>query len=142
MVNLPLVIQPGGTATPALDGIALKIDTLFLPADNSSSSADDATRSPLHFRLIRSKNFSVAYDTTVPIEGLPEAVQGGAETYRSELAAFRTQQGGSPAPAPAISLFGQNISGSYSIVDLTIGNVPNQPILIVEWLLNLSPGFG
>lgn len=137
-VYLPIIDGPGEQVSQTLDGVPLTIRTLFLPGEFESSAPDDASQIATAFSLNPFQSFSIIsapYGPSPPIEELPNAEPGGAETYRTALADYRIQQGGTPSPAPAISLFSQSIAGSYSIVDLMTDGENSQPTLIAEWVV-------
>ncbi|NUM48759.1 MAG: CHAP domain-containing protein, partial [Anaerolineales bacterium] len=136
-VYLPLV-KYGNSASPTLDGIPLKVGSLFLPGEFEVSATDDANQIATAFLLNPFREFSitsVAYGESPTVENLPNATPGGAEIYRNALSDFRTQQGGNPQPAPAVLLLGQMIVGSYSIVELITDGETAQATLIVEWVV-------
>ncbi len=137
IVYLPVVVKPVGPVEISIDGIPLTIDSPFMPSQIVASNPGDASQVASAFSLTPYEEFSllaVQYGNFAPIEDLPVATQGGSITYRSVLASFRSQQGGSPSPALSVELFGQNVSGSYSIVDLITGDVAAST-LIVEWVV-------
>jgi formylglycine-generating enzyme required for sulfatase activity len=137
-VYLPIIDGPGEQVSQTLDGVSLIISTLFLPGEFESSAPSDASQIATAFSLNPFQSFSIIsapYGPAPPIEALPDAVPGGAEIYRAALADYRAEQGGTPAPAPAVSLFGQAIAGNYSIVDLITDDESDQPTLIAEWVV-------
>lgn len=137
-VYLPLIDGPGERVSQTLDGVPLTISTFFLPGEFESSAPDDASQIATAFSLNPFQSFSIIsapYGPPPPIEALPDAVPGGAESYRTALTDYRVQQGGTPQPAPAVSLFGQMITGSYSIVDLMTNGEAGQLTLIAEWVV-------
>lgn len=137
-IYLPLVTKLGGSASPTIDGVTLEIRSPFLPGSFESAAPDDANQITSAFTLKPFQEFSVIsvpYGPAPPIEALPNAVPGGASIYRTALNDYRTQQGGTPSPAPVVSLFGQSIAGSYSIVDLITSDETAQSTLIAEWIV-------
>lgn len=137
-VYLPLVDGPGEQVSQTLDGVPLTISTFFFPGEFESSAPDDVSQIATAFSLNPFQSFSiisVPYGPSPPIEELPDALPGGAATYRATLADYRIQQGGAPSPAPVVSLFGQKITGSFSVVDLMTGGEIGQPTLIAEWVV-------
>ena len=135
---LPFVTKLGGIASPTIDGITLEIQSPFLPGEFESAAPDDVNQITSAFTLKPFQEFSiisVPYGPAPPIEDLPDAIPGGAGAYRIELNDYRTAQGGTPSTAPAISLFGQSIAGSYSIVDLMTSDETPRTTLIAEWVV-------
>jgi formylglycine-generating enzyme required for sulfatase activity len=135
---LPLVTSSGEVATPTIDGVPIRVGARFLPGEFISSQPEDANQITTAFLLNPFREFSiisVPYGPAPPIENLPDAAPGGADVYRSALADYRIQQGGTPQPGPTVSLFDQEITGSYSIVDLVIDSDTPQSTLIVEWVV-------
>jgi hypothetical protein len=124
----------------SLDGVPLSLCTSFLPAkafimpepDNSIQVAtavgwDDSF-----------KEFSITaipFGTKPSTEDLPTAQVNGAKIYRTALEEYRKRQGGSPQTGPTASLFGQQVAGSTSIVNLNIDVLTAKPVLIVEWVV-------
>lgn len=121
---LPLIRNTGEQTASMLDGVALEISTPFLPGEFESSEIEDANQIATAFSLNPFQSFSiisVPYGPPPPIEELPDAEPGGAEIYRNAPANYRIQQGGTPMPTPAVTLFGQSVIGNYSIVELITG---------------------
>ena len=137
-IYLSLVTKMGGSASPTVDGVILDIRSPFLPGQFESTAADDVNQITSAFTVKPFQEFSIIsipYGTTPPIEALPNAIPGGASIYRTALNDYRTQQGGTPSPAPAVSLFGQSIAGNYSIVDLITSDETARSTLIAEWIV-------
>lgn len=135
---LPIVTKLGGIASPTVDGVTLEVESPFLPGEFESTAEDDANQITSAFTVKPYQEFSiisVAYGSAPPAEALPDAIPGGATLYRTALNGYRAEQGGTPAPAPALSLFGQSISGNYSIVDLITSDETARPTLIAEWVV-------
>lgn len=138
LAYLPMVATPGDRASPKIAGVRLEIVSPHLPGEMVSSEPDDASQLATAFALDPFQEFSIIaapYGASPPIEDLPDSEPGGAEIYRAALSVYRTQQGGTPLPAPAVSLFGQTITGSYSIIDLITTAEIKQPIMIAEWVV-------
>lgn len=138
LVFLPVIANPGEQEMPTVDGIALEVTTPFLPGVFVSSEPGDANQLATAFLLEPFREFviiSALYGTSPPIEDLPDAAPGGAALYRSALADYRIQQGGTPLPGPTVILFGQAVTGSYSVIDIETGGETNQMVLIAEWVV-------
>ena len=137
-VHLPLVVIGSGTASPTIDGVALEVSSPFLPGEFVSSGPGHANQLTTAFLLGPFREFTiiaVPYGPSPPVEELPDAVPGGAQSYRDALADYRREQGGTPAAGPEVTLFGQTVRGSYSIVPLKTEDEVEQPTLIVEWVV-------
>ena len=63
---------------------------------------------------------AIPFGTKPGTEALPVAEAGMKAAYDTALRNYRLQQGGSVQAAPAIQLFGQEVTGSESVVDLHI----------------------
>lgn len=136
-VFLPMIVNHRGQTATIVDGVSLEINTPFLPGEFVPSEPNDAVHLATAYSFEPFQEFSIisaAYGTAPPTEDLPDAVPGGVETYRVALDNFRIEQGGSPLSGPILTLFNQPITGSYSIVELQIGN-DSQSTLIVEWVV-------
>jgi len=136
-VFLPMVVNRSGQTVTTVDGVSLEINTPFLPGEFVSSEPTDAVQITTAYSFEPFQEFAIvsaAYGVSLPTEGLPEATPGGVETYRVALNNFRVEQGGSPSVGSIITLFDQQITGSYSIVTLETGG-GSQSTLIVEWVV-------
>jgi len=124
----------------SLDGVPLSLCTSFLPAkafitpepDNSIqvATAVDWDDSFEEFSIT-----AIPFGTTPGTEDLPTAQVNGAKIYRTALQEYRKRQGGSPQTGPTASLFGQQVEGLTSIVDLNIDVLTAKPVFIVEWVV-------
>jgi len=59
----------------------------------------------------------------------------GAQLYYSELKKFRTSQGGSPHIGPNAKLFGQQVTGLTSLIDLSNETGITGPVIVTEWVV-------
>ena len=126
------------TTSFTLDGLSLTVHTQFLPASTfQTSKPGNASQEAV---ATRSDPFQELTVTAVPYgshpitEQLPNATANGTAPYRAALRNYRAQQGGTPATGPAVSLFGQRVTGTQSLVKLTLGAAKSQPVVIVDWV--------
>ncbi len=134
---MPLLLVEDDRAEPVVDGVQLIIESPFMPGTFSSSEPGDANQLTTAFALDPYLEFSVTstvFGASPAVESLPDAEPGGAGEYLAALADFREQQGGTPQPGPAIELFGEQVVGHYSIVELALSSAGEQPTLIAEWV--------
>jgi formylglycine-generating enzyme required for sulfatase activity len=137
-IFLPILTNGIPTASEIVDGVAVAVESPFMPGNLVASKPGAANQFASAYSFVPFQDISIIstyYGTITPIENLPIAEPGGAVLYRSELVDFRTQQGGNPQPGPTVNLFNQEITGMYSIVDLKIRSGEVQPVLIVEWVM-------
>jgi hypothetical protein len=131
------------TATFSLDGVALELTTSFL-SDLSFVTSDPrsaiqmttAVEHTPHFRELSIT--AVPYGASPPTESLPVAGAGREQAYRAALRAYREGQGGSPRRGAAMHLFGEDVVGVVSVVNLRIrGNEP-VPVAVAEWVVEVG----
>lgn len=126
-------------ASFTLDGVSVAVCTPFLPAStfvatDPSNAIQSASAASLH----PYREFSVTavpFGTIPATEALPVAHAGGADSYRSALRAYRMSQGGTPQPGPVATVFGQQVNGQASIINLDVGEETPSPTVIVEWVV-------
>jgi hypothetical protein len=127
------------SATFTLDNVMVSVQAASLPsADFIASEAGSASQVATSVAWNPFREFSITaipFGTRSGTENLPVAEAGAKSDYENALRDFRIQQGGTPQAAPSISLFGQTIAGSQTLVDLDIdGSVPS-PVVINEWVV-------
>ena len=136
-VYLPTMWMRGGVAHVTVGGESITVLSPFMPGEMETSEPTDTTQIANAFDVNPFEELSVivtAYGSSPAIEDLPDAVPGGAGIYRAALANIRVQQGGTPQPSPIVSIFGQSIVGSFSIIQIQTTATGPQPMLIVEWV--------
>ncbi len=133
--------QPSAsTAVFSLDGVELQLSTSFLPdlefsTSDPSSAIQVATaveREPLY------REFSITavpFGSKPPTESLPRADADSEEVYRAALRKYREGQGGDPATGAVTDLFGRQVAGLRSEVDLHIGGGGPTRLVITEWVV-------
>ena len=126
--------------TLILDGVTLNLRTPFLPAESFLATEPDdpvqvasAVDFGEIFKLI--SIIAVPYGTKPGAEGLPTAQPHSAEAYREQLAQHRRIQGGRPRSGPVATLFGQQVTGSASTVEIYVSVFAPQPVHIIEWVV-------
>ena len=136
--------QSPSVVTFSLDGVALELTTPFLSDGSLTISDPDSAiqiatavrRAPL-FRVFSIT--AVPFGTSPPTESLPVAGPGQQDVYRAALKAYREEQGGRPRDGAAIRLFGEDVIGSVSVVDLHIRGEEPVPVVITEWVVEAGP---
>ncbi len=130
---------PTPTATFSLDGVDLELSTTFL-SDLEFSTSDPNTAIQVATAVERDPLFkelsvtAVAFGMTPPTESLPVAAPNGDDAYRARLREYRDAQEGDPTDAPPINLFGEDVIGLRSRVDIHVrGELPT-PVVITEWV--------
>lgn len=133
-----LIKRSGNSTTITVDGVTLEIESTFLPGEFYSSEPSNAVQIATTSSLNPFKGFSIIaapYGPSPSIEALPNSTPGGAQTYRDALSSFRREQGGTPGTGPSLTLFNQNIDGSYSIIPPASGDGESTNTLIAEWVV-------
>jgi formylglycine-generating enzyme required for sulfatase activity len=137
-IFLPILTNGLPSEIEIVDGVELTIKSPVMPGELISSDPGDANQLVVSFSFLPFKEImiiSAPYGNTPPMESLPNSEPGGAEIFRTALMDFRIQQGGVPQSGPTVGLFEQDILGTYSVVNLQIKSDEEQPILIVEWVV-------
>lgn len=125
----------GGTSIAfPLDGINLDVCSPLDAGEVSYSTEDNIIQSASMISPGLGARFSllaVPYGVRPVTEQLPEAAAGGLETYTQKLYSLRQDAGNNPQPAPSAWLFGQEVSGSWSLITPP---APLAPFMVVEWV--------
>ena len=138
LVYLPVIQSNIHHASVPLDDIAISITSPIMPGNLEASDPGDVTQLATAIALnpyIEFSIISIAYGTAPSTEALPSAEVGGAYIYRTALIDLRKQQGGTPIPGPDATLFEQKVTGNYTILNLKVSSEVDQPVLIVEWVV-------
>jgi hypothetical protein len=138
------VAPPVSTAVFSLDGVTLELTTSFLSdltfatsdPDSAIQMATAGEREPLLRQLSIT---AVPFGASPPMESLPSARPGLAKSYRAALKAYRERQGGDPHDGAVMRLFGEDVSGSTSIVRLRVRGENPVPVAITEWVVEAGP---
>ena len=124
----------------SLDGVELRLCASFLPAPNfTTPDADNAIQ--IATAINRKDVFRELSITAVPFgtrpstEALPRAHAQSEAIYRASLRDYRERQGGNPRVGPVANLFGEEVVGSISVVNLHIDGTVARPVAIVEWVV-------
>jgi alpha-tubulin suppressor-like RCC1 family protein len=129
--------------TVNLDQVTLNITTPVLPdpaftaslPGDASQVAVSSTTDPFNSLSI----IAIPYGQNAAVEGtMPTAQAGVASTYQAALQTFRTQQGGTALPAPAATLFGQQVQAISNLVPLSILPGAPTPVAITEWVTEMG----
>ena len=78
---------------------------------------------------------AVPFGSIPATEALPAAGSGLKPAYDLALRNYRLQQGGKVQDGPSATLFGQEVTGSRSLVDLFIDGPVSKPVVIDEWVV-------
>ena len=121
-----------------LDGVLVTLQASSLPSMNfivsePGSAIQVATSATLNpFREVTVE--AIPFGSTPGTEALPIAGAGLKPTYDSALRNYRISQGGSVQDGSTITLFGQQITGSRSLVNLFIDGPVQKHVVIDEWV--------
>jgi hypothetical protein len=135
---------PLSTAVFSLDGVELELSTSFL-ADLEFAASDPNTAIQVATAVEREpvfREFSITaapWGLSPPTESLPRAApegagRGGAEAYRAALREYRENQKGAPEEGPTVHLFGEDVTGLTSVVDIHVDGEEPSPVAITEWV--------
>ena len=81
---------------------------------------------------------AIPYGITPVTESLPVASPNSESVYRDALRNYRETQAGNPQAGIVGNMFGREITGIYSIVSLSFNEEKQVPVLIVEWVEEIS----
>ena len=122
-----------------LDGVLVSLQSAALPSTEFSlSGPGSASQVATSVAFNPFKEFSVTaipFGTKPPTEALPMAEPGGKTAYEDALRTARIQQGGTVQEGSSVSLFGQQISGLQTVLDLHVDGPVGKPVLIDEWVV-------
>ena len=141
-VALPeLCPQTGLSRTSfSVDGVELVLCTRFLPAPEfvtpESDNAIQVATAANQGRVFRELSITaIPFGAKPSTEALPRADATSEETYRTSLRGYRERQGGNPQTGPVARLFGTQVVGLVSVVDLHVGRAVVEPVAITEWIV-------
>jgi formylglycine-generating enzyme required for sulfatase activity len=139
-VYLPLImVRWNESAAFTLDNVPITINSPFLPGEFSTSAPGDTTQIAAAFDISGFREFSlitVPYGTSPAVEDLPDAKPGGADIYRTALAAYRLTQSGVSLPGPMASLFGEMVESDYSFIEDDPDDGAWPRLIVVEWVVD------
>lgn len=126
-------------ASFTLDGVNIDLCSPYLPAktfnvaqpNDFEQEASNSTWSP--YKEFTIKTFP--YGRKPGSEIFPVSQAQSEKPYRNALEDFRKSQGAKFKPAPTLNVFGKQVVGLYSIVDLHIGSTSLKPTAIIEWVI-------
>jgi len=127
-----------------LDGVTLELTTSFLTdasfVTSDPTSAIQMARAVEREPLFREFSITAApFGTSPPTEAVPVSGLGQAEAYRAALRAHREEQGGRPEDGPVMRLFGEEVTGSTSVVELHVRGEDAVPVAVTEWVVEAGP---
>lgn len=137
-------VSPPSSAVFSLDGVDLELSTSFLSdlafvasdPDSAIQAATAVVRDPLY------REFSITaapFGASPPTESVPVAGPGREEVYRAALRAYREGQGGRPRDGVAMRIFGDEVIGSTSVLDLRVRGEEPVLVAISEWVVEAGP---
>jgi len=127
-------------ASFSLDGIRVEVCSAFMPdpsfvAPSYETNSDQSASSIRHNPYQEFSVIAVPFGTVNFTEGLPEAKSQGAGEYLIELKKRRAAQGDTnPLTAPEINIFGQDLPGIASIIQVNIDGPLPKPILVLDYV--------
>lgn len=140
---MPDTIHTSGTSTAfALDGVAITLETTFLPGEffmvaergDELQAAVWATIQPASELTI----IAVPFGTKPPTENVPPAAPGIEDQYYDGFDKARkdgeVQVLARSSDGPAITLFGNPVTGRVVLVSAVPDDVESPPTLTVEWV--------
>jgi hypothetical protein len=122
-----------------MDGYEITLTSSFLPRQQMILPDSGAPNQAANF-LHLSPNFQEIKIITIPFgyaigtEILPTTGKGKTNYYINLLNNFRKNQGGEPKIGPIATLFGVEISGIASLLDLYVNVNEKSTVQIVEWV--------
>jgi uncharacterized repeat protein (TIGR02543 family) len=122
-----------------LDGVLVSVRESSLPsADFAVSEPGSASQVATSVTWEPFREFSVVavpFGSKPATEALPAAGSGLKPTYDIALRNYRLQQGGRVQDGLTVTLFGQQVTGLHSLVDLFIDGPVPKPVVIDEWVV-------
>lgn len=126
-------------STFTLDGVTVTLSTAFLAGASYQVAQPTAlvqTAVSSAVRPYRALTLqAIPMGTTAPGEGLPKASAGGAPNDLTKLKGQRHAEGGAPAPATPVEMFGTQARGILSRVSLAVTTHGKSPVAIAEWVV-------
>ena len=136
---------PAKTLTPpeeisfTLDGVSVNVQTSSLPSVDfvvSEPGAKSQVATSVTWKPFREFSvIAIPYGYKPGTEALPGALSGGKDIYDILLRNYRVQQGGKVQDGPTVTLFGKQITGLHTVVELPIDGPIPKPIAIEEWVV-------
>ena len=150
VLALSRTYQPDKDATFTVDNVTVTIHTPFMPRTTFAVAnpgdlnqvATSEGGNPFRYLSV----VAIPFGTIPPTEldrnnPLPSAQSGEAGAYRAKLREYKVALGGNPQLGPTASLFGQNVTGDVSLLQLGITTIDGskRPFLYVEWVVEAGP---
>lgn len=125
-------------ASFTLDGVNLQVSSAALPSVSfSAAQPGNLNQVAVATSQHPYREFSieaVPYNARPGVEAMPTAQAGGAADYLAALRKYREAQGGKVESGPAANIFGTQVTGQVSRVNLNLISATPVPTLIVEWV--------
>ena len=122
-----------------LDGVLVSVRASSMPlADFTVSEPGSASQVATSVTWKPFREFSVVavpFGSIPATEALPAAGSGLKPAYDTALRNYRIQQGGTVQDGQTVTLFGQQVAGLHSLVDLYIDGPVPKPVIIDEWVV-------
>ena len=126
-------------ASFTLDGVLVSVQASSLPsADFAVSAPGSASQVATSVTWKPFREFSVVavpFGSKPATEALPVAESGLKPAYDIALRNYRLQQGGKVEDGTTVMLFGQEVTGLHSLVDLFIDGPIPKAVVIDEWVV-------
>ena len=122
-----------------LDGVLVSVRGVSLPsADFTTSEPGSAVQVATSVAWKPFREFSIVavpFGTRPATEALPAAAPGLTAAYELALRNYRLQQGGMVQDGLVATLFGRQVTGLHTLVDLNIDGPLPKPVEIDEWVV-------
>jgi len=122
-----------------LDDVIISIQASNLPSADfvvSEPGAKSQVATSVAWKPFRELSvIAIPYGYKPGTEALPGALSGGKDIYDILLRNYRVQQGGKVQDGPTVTLFGKQITGLHTVVELPIDGPIPKPIAIEEWVV-------
>ena len=145
-INLPAAQagQPdsatqAGEASFTLDGVTVNIKASLVPSAIFTASAPGSVSqvaTSVSWKPFREFSITaIPFGTKPGTENLPVAQAGGKSVYDDALRSDRLQQGGQVQDGATVTLFGQQVTGLRTSVELYVDGPTPVPVTIDEWVV-------
>jgi hypothetical protein len=133
------------TASFVLDGVQLAVSAGVLselgsfdaaPAGSALQSASATSQDPYRELTVEALPFGTESGAD-PVLGV--VASGGAAAARAGLQQFRDSQDSRSLPPVTATLFGDQVAGAASLVDLQVNGPAASPVAVIEWVTQAGP---
>ncbi len=138
-IGAPQAAAVPSTTSFTLDGVMISVQAAAFPfgdfvvaaPGSASQVATAVTWRPFReFTVV-----AIPFGTKPGTETLPVAEPGMKPAYEAALRDYRLQQGGTVQAAPTVTLFGQQVTGSQTSVNLHVDGPVAKQVVIEEWVV-------